>query len=116
MSEKPIAALLDENRKFPPPPEFTQRAVIRDESVYEEAARDLEGFWAKLAGEKLEWIEKWTKVLDWRAPWARWFDGGKLNVSANCVDRHVRAGNGDRLAYVWLGENDEERRLTYADL
>ncbi len=115
MSEKPLAALLDENRKFPPPPEFAKRAVAK-ESLYEEASRDLEGFWAKLAGEKLEWIEKWTKVLDWRAPWARWFDGGKLNVAANCVDRHVRAGNGDRLAYVWLGENDEERRLTYADL
>ena len=115
MSEKPIAALLDENRKFPPPAEFAKRAVAK-ESLYEEAARDLEGFWAKLAGEKLEWMEKWTNVLDWRAPWARWFDGGKLNVSSNCVDRHVRAGHGDRLAYVWLGENDEERRLTYADL
>src|SRR5712691_10753500 len=103
---KTIEAMLDEQRKFPPTAEFGRRATIQDDAVYREAAKDLEGFWARLAGEKLEW----------NPPWAKWFIGGKLNVSANCLDRHVAAGHGDRIAYLWLGENDDERVLTYADL
>jgi len=113
---KTIEAMLDEQRKFPPPAEFGRRATIQDDAVYREAAKDLEGFWARLAGEKLEWIRKWDKTLEWNPPWAKWFIGGKLNVSANCLDRHVAAGHGDRIAYRWLGENDDERALTYADL
>ncbi|MGH7897932.1 MAG: acetate--CoA ligase [Candidatus Binatia bacterium] len=113
---KAIEAILDEQRKFPPAEDFSRRAVIRGDSVYREAAADLEGFWAKLASEKLEWIRPWERVLDWQPPSAKWFVGGKLNVAANCLDRHVAAGRGGRKAYLWLGENDEERILTYADL
>jgi acetyl-CoA synthetase len=113
---KTILAMLEEQRKFPPTEELRRRAVIRDERIYREAAEDLEGFWARLAHEKIEWIRKWDRVLDWAPPWAKWFEGGKLNVSANCLDRHVAAGRGDRRAYVWLGETDDERVLTYAEL
>ena len=113
---KTIEAMLDEQRKFSPTAEFRRRATIQDDAVYREAAKDLEGFWARLAGEKLEWIRKWDKTLEWNPPWAKWFIGGKLNVCANCLDRHVAAGHGDRIAYRWLGENDDERALTYADL
>ena len=111
-----IEAMLDEQRKFPPPSGFQSQATIRDGSIYREAARDLEGFWAKLAGEKLEWMKKWDKTLEWNPPWAKWFIGGRLNVAANCLDRHVAAGQGGRTAYLWLGEKNEERVLTYADL
>jgi acetyl-CoA synthetase len=113
---KAIEAMLDEQRKFRPPADFQRRATIRSDAVYREAADDLEGFWAKLAAEKLEWIRKWDTTLEWNPPWAKWFRGGRLNVSANCLDRHVAAGRGDRKAYLWLGENDDERVLTYADL
>ncbi len=113
---KTIEAMLDEQRKFPPPEEFRRRATIHDDSMHGEAARDLEAFWARLAGEKLEWMRRWDRVLEWNPPWAKWFVGGQLNVSANCLDRHVAAGNGGRTAYHWLGENDDERVLTYADL
>jgi acetyl-CoA synthetase len=113
---KTIEAMLDERRTFPPPREFKSRATVRDDAPYREAAADLEGFWAKLASEKLEWSRKWDTVLEWKAPWAKWFVGGKLNVSHNCLDRHVAAGRGDRIAYRWLGENDDERVLTYSDL
>jgi hypothetical protein len=78
---KTIEAMLDEQRKFPPTAEFGRRATIQDDAVYREAAKDLEGFWARLAGEKLEWIRKWDKTLEWNPPWAKWFIGGKLNVS-----------------------------------
>src|ERR1700758_4772658 len=98
---KTIEAMLDERRTFPPPREFKSRATVRDDAAYREAAADLEGFWAKL-----EWSRKWDTVLEWKAPWAKWFVGGKLNVSHNCLDRHVAAGRGDRIAYRWLGEND----------
>src|SRR5690349_20003086 len=103
---KTIEAMLDEQQKFPPSSDFKRRAVIRDESVYREAAEDLEGFWAKLAGEKFEWMRKWDKVLEWNAPWAKWFIGGQLNVAANCLDLHVSAGRGSVVAYRWLGEKD----------
>ncbi len=116
MSEsKTIAALLDEQRRFPPPHDFQTRAILKSDTVYQNA-ENLEAFWERLATEKLEWIRKWDKVLEWNPPWAKWFVGGKLNVSANCLDRHVAAGLGDRRAYVWLGENDEEKSLTYAEL
>ena len=79
-------------------------------------SRDPEGFWAEQA-EALDWDEKWDQVLDWsNPPFAKWFVGGKLNVSYNCVDRHVEAGNGDRVAFHWRGEEGEERDITYADL
>jgi acetyl-CoA synthetase len=113
---KTIEAMLDEQRTFSPPAEFRSRAVIGNDAVYREAANDFQTFWAKLAAEKLDWVRRWDEVLRWDPPWAKWFVGGRINVSANCLDRHVAAGHGNRIAYRWLGEKDEERTLSYADL
>jgi acetyl-CoA synthetase len=114
--EKRLESLL-EIEKFPPPEDFRRQALITDESIYEEAATDLEGFWAKQAEELIDWAEKPTQTLDEsNAPFYKWFADGKLNLSYNCVDRHVKAGNGDRVAYHWRGEEGEEREITYADL
>jgi acetyl-CoA synthetase len=113
--EAQLEELLDVE-SFDPPPEFREQAVIRDESIFAEAERDPEGFWAEQA-RALHWDQPWEKVLDWtNPPFAKWFDGGKLNVSYNCLDRHVEAGNGDRVAFHWRGEEGEERDITYADL
>jgi acetyl-CoA synthetase len=114
--EKQLESMLD-IEKFPPPEDFRKDALVTDESVYEEAARDLEGFWARQAEELVDWIEKPTEVLDEsNVPFYKWFADGKLNLSYNCIDRHVEAGNGDRVAYHWRGEEGEERDITYADL
>src|SRR3954449_396906 len=113
--ERDLEQMLDVER-FPPPEDFREQALITDESIYEEADRDYEGFWAEQA-EALDWEQKWDQVLDWSdPPHAKWFVGGKLNVAYNCVDRHVEAGNGDRVAFHWRGEEGEERDVTYADL
>src|SRR5918999_5144828 len=105
-----------EQETFPPADEFRERAVYSDPSIYDEAEADPEGFWARQA-EELHWDQKWEQVLDWsNPPFAKWFAGGKLNVSYNCLDRHVEAGNGDRVAFHWRGEEGEERDVTYADL
>src|SRR4051794_26667673 len=119
MAEATLEAQLEEmldQEIFSPPSEFAQHAVISDPAVYEAAERDPEGFWAKQA-EQLHWDQKWDTVLDWsNPPFAKWFEGGRLNVSYNCVDRHVEAGNGDRVAFHWRGEEGEERDITYPDL
>ena len=110
-----ISTLLDQET-FPPPPDFAERALWNDEGVYEGAAADPGGFWAEQA-ELLDWAERWDTVLDdSNPPFYKWFTGGKLNVCHNCVDRHVEAGNGDRVAFHWRGEEGEERDVTYADL
>ncbi|HMJ59682.1 MAG TPA: acetate--CoA ligase [Gemmatimonadales bacterium] len=110
-----IETLLDEQRSFAPPPAFQAAAHVRDETPYEHARRDREGYWADWA-KQLEWIRPWDRVLEWKPPHAKWFLGGKLNASANCLDRHVKAGRGSRPALIWEGEPGETRRLTYADL
>ena len=110
-----LEVLLGDEQIFDPPPEFAAQANAGDPSIYEEAERDPEGWWAGWA-EKLDWAEPWNQVLDWNAPWAKWFVGGKLNVSHNCLDRHVDAGIGGRVAYFWEGEDGERRTITYADL
>ena len=113
--EQEIGALLDQER-FEPPDGFRDKALISDESVYEEAERDPEAWWAKQA-EALDWFEPWDEVLDESgAPFYKWFAGGKLNASHNALDRHVDAGRGDRVAYHWRGEEGEERDVTYAEL
>jgi acetyl-CoA synthetase len=112
---KEIEALLAENRHFPPPADFAAKAVVNTPEIYAEAAADLEGFWAAEAA-KLDWFEPWDTVLDWQLPYAKWFEGGKINVSYNCLDRHVLAGNGDRIAYYWEGEPGDERVITYKEL
>jgi acetyl-CoA synthetase len=112
--EQRLEALLDQER-FDPPEEFCKNANITDASIFEKA-EDFEGFWAEQA-DALHWDQKWDMVLDdSNAPFYKWFVGGKLNVSYNCVDRHVDAGNGDRVAFYWRGEEGEEREITYADL
>src|SRR2546426_1181455 len=89
--------LLKEHRVFPPSAAFRARAIANDESIYAEAERDPEGFWAGFAGE-LEWSRKWDRVLDWQPPHAKWFVGGKINASVNCVDRHVRGPRRNKAA------------------
>jgi acetyl-CoA synthetase len=113
--QKNIAALLSEDRVFEPPPAFTERAVVRDRSVYERAEADFEGFWAEQA-EGLTWFKRWDTVMDWTPPWVQWFVGGSLNAAYNCLDRHVEAGGGDKVAYYWEGEPGEQRAITYAEL
>ena len=107
---------LQRQEAFSPTAEFRASAVLKDASDHEFAERDPEGFWADQAG-KLDWERRWDTVLDWsNPPFARWFDGGRLNVSYNCLDRHVEAGLGDRVAFHWRGEDGSERDVTYADL
>ena len=110
-----IETLLDEQRSFAPPPAFRAAAHVRDETPYEHARRDREGYWAGWA-KQLEWMRPWDRVLEWKPPHAKWFVGGKLNASVNCLDRHVRAGRGARTALIWEGEPGDVRRLTYAEL
>jgi acetyl-CoA synthetase len=107
--------LLREDRRFTPPDAFRAAAVIRDDSIYAEAERDPEAFWAKLAGE-LEWSRPWTQVLDWQPPHAKWFVGGQINASVNCIDRHIRGPRRNKAANIWEGEPGERRTLTYFDL
>ena len=110
-----IENLQGEGQSFPPDPAFSAAANVGPD-VYVKADEDYEAFWADLAREKLTWNEPFTKVLDWQVPFAKWFEDGKLNVAENCIDRHVEAGNGDKVAYHWIGEPGDTRTLTYADL
>jgi acetyl-CoA synthetase len=110
-----INALLNEQRSFPPSADVRARARISDPEVYARAAADPETFWANFASE-LEWMQPWTKVLDWNPPHAQWFVGGKLNASANCLDRHLAGPRRHKAAIVWEGEPGDRRTLTYFDL
>ena len=110
-----IEDLLGEDRTFPPPSGFRAKAIVRDERIYAEADRDPEAFWAKLAGE-LEWSRPWDTVLDWKPPHAKWFVGGTINASVNCLDRHVRGPRRNKAALIWEGEPGERRTLTYFEL
>ncbi|MEV8265190.1 acetate--CoA ligase [Microbacterium sp. NPDC077057] len=111
-----IDHLLDETRRFAPSEEFAAQSVASQE-LYERAAADREGFWADQSRELVHWHKPFTQVLDWsNPPFAKWFDDGELNVAYNCLDRHVEAGNGDRVALYWEGEPGDSRRITYAEL
>jgi len=114
-----IQSSLHEHRVFDPPPEFSSKAYIRSmadyERLYDEADRDPESFWARIASE-LEWFEPWKKVLEWEAPWAKWFVGGQLNLSHNCLDRHAATWRRNKAALIWEGEPGEIRTLTYLQL
>ncbi|MFN8039513.1 MAG: acetate--CoA ligase [Acidimicrobiales bacterium] len=116
MSEPTIEDYFVEDRTFPPSAEFTAQALVTDRSLYDEAAADLEAFWARQARELITWYDDFDTVLEWDLPFARWFVGGTLNVSYNCLDRHVEAGRGDRVAFHWEGEPGDTRTITYADL
>jgi len=110
-----LDTLGSETRTFPPPAEFVRQANVTDPAVYERADKDFEGFWAEHA-RTLLWRKPFTKVLEWEAPYAKWFADGQLNVSENCLDRHVKAGKGAKVAYHWEGEPGDTRTLTYQDL
>jgi acetyl-CoA synthetase len=114
-AEATIDALLSENRVFDPPEGFRARALWNDPGVYERASKDPEGFWAEQA-ESLSWSRRWEVVTEWNPPWVKWFLGGQLNASYNCLDRHLEAGGGDKVAYYWEGEPGEERTITYREL
>src|SRR5580698_4575585 len=112
-------SLMREDRVFPPPAEFAAKARIGSEAEYErmyqQSIEDPEGFWAEAAAE-LEWFTPWTKVLEGSGPHAKWFTGGKLNLSHNCVDRHAKGALKDKVALLWEGEPGDVRKLTYAEL
>ncbi len=105
-----------EQRTFPPPVEFAGAALCSDRALYEEAEADYEAFWARQARELLTWDTDFDTTLEWDLPYAKWFVGGKLNMAYNCLDRHVEAGKGDKVAYHWEGEPGDTRTLTYQDL
>jgi acetyl-CoA synthetase len=114
--ERQLESMLDIDR-FPPPEEFRKHALVTDETLYEEADQSLEGFWLRQAKELVEWFDEPDESLDEsNAPFYRWFADGTLNASYNCLDRHVEAGHGERIAYHWRGEEGEERDITYAEL
>jgi acetyl-CoA synthetase len=122
MSEKSglIESVLQERRKFDPPAEFAREAHVKSfaeyERLYAEAERDPEGFWAGIARTSLDWFHPWKQVLEWKVPFAKWFVGGKLNVSHNCLDRHLDTWRRNKAAIVWEGEPGDSRILTYQDL
>ncbi|MGZ4762025.1 MAG: acetate--CoA ligase [Ilumatobacteraceae bacterium] len=111
-----IDDLMLENRKFPPSVAFKRQALVTDTELYEAAAEDYQGFWARQAADLLTWTTDWHTICEWELPFAKWFVGGELNVSYNCLDRHVEAGRGDKVAFYWEGEPGDSRVLTYADL
>ncbi len=111
-----IEAFASENRTFPPSDAFKADALVTGTEMYDEAARDDEGFWARQASELVHWDTEWDTILDWQLPYAKWFEGGTLNVSYNCLDRHVLAGRGEKVAFHWEGEPGDTRTITYQDL
>jgi acetyl-CoA synthetase len=111
-----LESLEREKRKFTPPPDFKKKALVKNKCVYKEADADYEAFWAKHAETELHWFKKWHKVLEWNAPWAKWFVGGQTNIAYNCVDRHALGRRRTKAAIVWEGEPGDSRTLTYLDL
>ena len=116
MSESPIDVYEVEERSFPPSPAFAEGALTTDYSLHAEANADYEAFWARQARELVTWQKPFTKVLEWDLPNAKWFSDGQLNMSENCLDRHVEAGRGDKIAYYFEGESGDTKTLTYAEL
>jgi len=111
-----IDDLLLENRKFPPSAAFKKNSLAVGTHLYDQAAADDEGFWAQQASELVDWDQDWHTICEWNVPYAKWFVGGKLNVSYNCLDRHVLAGNGEKVAIHWEGEPGDTRTITYSEL
>src|SRR3989338_4333569 len=110
-----LDVLLQEKRQFPPPETFQSQTWVKDESVYDKAARNPEAFWERWAAE-LSWFKKWERVLEWKPPYAKWFVGGQLNISYNCVDRWAKSSARNKAALIWEGEPGDQRTLTYWDL
>jgi acetyl-CoA synthetase len=120
MTAPTIESILHENRLFAPPAGFSQQAHIKSlqdyEQLYERAKADPEAFWAELAEQELHWFQKWDRVLDWQPPFAKWFVNGKINISYNCIDRHLTTWRRNKAALIWEGEPGDSRTLTYAQL
>lgn len=120
MTEATIESILQENRSFPPPAEFSQQAQIKSieeyEQLYDRAKADPEAFWAELAEQELDWFQKWDTVLDWQPPFAKWFVNGKINISYNCLDRHLTTWRRNKAALIWEGEPGDSCTYTYAQL
>jgi len=115
-SRTTIDDLGSEKRRFAPSAEFASASLVSDSSLFDEAARDLQAYWARHARELVSWSKPWTKVCEWNLPNAKWFVGGELNVSYNCLDRHIEAGCGDKVAFYWEGEPGDTRVVTYREL
>jgi acetyl-CoA synthetase len=117
---EPVGATIEdyllEDRTFPPPESFKEQALVASTFLHDEAAEDYQGFWARQAADLLTWEREWDQICEWDLPFAKWFVGGRLNVAENCLDRHVAAGIGDRVAFHWEGEPGDTRTITYADL
>ena len=111
-----IDALQWEQRKFPPSDAFKKNTLVAGTHLYEEADRDYEAFWARQASELIEWSRPWDTICEWNLPFSKWFVGGQTNVSYNCLDRHVLAGKGDKVAFHFEGEPGDTRTVTYAQL
>jgi len=120
MSQPTIESILHENRSFAPPAAFAQQAYIKSledyEQIYERAKADPTKFWEELAQKELHWFEKWHTVMDWQPPFVKWFDGGKINISYNCLDRHINTWRKNKAALIWEGEPGDSRTLTYGQL
>ncbi|MBD2306912.1 acetate--CoA ligase [Chroococcidiopsis sp. FACHB-1243] len=120
MSQITIESILQEKRLFQPPAEFSQKAHIKSfdeyEELYNKAKANPQQFWAELAEKELHWFQKWDTVLDWQPPFAKWFVGGKINISYNCLDRHLTTWRKNKAALIWEGEPGDSRTLTYAQL
>ena len=120
MSEATIESILQEKRVFLPPAEFSAQAAVKNMEEYRKlytlAAQDPTGFWAKLAEKELHWFSKWDKTLDWQPPFAKWFVNGKINISYNCLDRHLTTDRRDKPALIWSGEPGDSRTFTYGEL
>jgi acetyl-CoA synthetase len=114
-NEKSLDALLDEQREFPPSEAFRRQANASDPAIYQRAKDDPQSFWAAEA-KRLDWFTPWQQVLEWKAPWVKWFLGGKLNVAHNCVDRHAQSARRNKAAIIWEGEPGDSRVLTYGML
>jgi len=112
-AEHAIETMQVEERRYPPAPEFRKQANAQPD-IYK---RSVEEFWTEEANQRITWFEPWKQLVEWKPPYAKWFIGGKLNVCYNCVDRHVEGGRGEKVAYFWEGEPDNDRRkITFADL
>jgi acetyl-CoA synthetase len=118
MADEPAAIddLLVEDRTFPPPAHFLADTLVASPFLYDQADEDYQGFWARQAADLLTWSQDWHTICEWDLPYSKWFVGGTLNVSENCLDRHVAAGRGDKVAFHWEGEPGDTRTITYADL
>jgi hypothetical protein len=120
MSQDTIESILQEKRLFQPPAEFSEKAHIKSleeyQALYDKAKADPQAFWAELAAQELDWFQNWDTVLDWQPPFAKWFVNGKINISYNCLDRHLTTWRKNKAALIWEGEPGDSRTLTYAQL